>query len=381
MTFSSFPTDPLAFLQALLRCRSVTPVDDNALKLVGDALAGMGFEVHHLSFGPEDAPTPNLYAQRGQGRPALCLAGHTDVVPPGDGWSHDPFAGEVHDGCIYGRGTADMKGGIACFVAAVARHLQENTLTGSLSFLITGDEEGPARFGTKPVLEWMKKNDKIPDFFLLGEPTNPTALGDVVKIGRRGSLNAVITVPGVQGHVAYPHLADNPVHRLISALQELTSQCLDEGSEWFAPSSLQVVSVDVGNTASNVIPSAAEARLNIRFNDRHTGESLSEWIKEVVTRWAPKASVSIAVSGESFLTEPGKEVQLLSESIHSVTGRKPKLDTGGGTSDARFMTHYAPVAEFGLVGATMHKRDEHVGVQSLEELTQIYQHYIKRFGV
>ncbi|GBQ06774.1 succinyl-diaminopimelate desuccinylase [Saccharibacter floricola] len=381
MSETSFPTDPLQFLQMLLRCRSVTPADDGALSVVSDALAGMGFEVHRLDFGPEEAPTPNLYAQLGQGRPSLCLAGHTDVVPPGEGWSDDPFAGVVRDGRIYGRGTADMKGGIACFVAAVARHLKQNSLKGTLSFLITGDEEGPAHFGTKPVLQWMKEQDKIPDFFLLGEPTNPSALGDVVKIGRRGSLNAVITVPGVQGHVAYPHLADNPVHRLISALHELTARCLDEGSEWFAPSSLQVVSVDVGNKATNVIPGEAQARLNIRFNDRHSGESLASWIKEVVARWAPKASVSIAVSGESFLTEPGKAVQQLSASVKDVTGREPKLDTGGGTSDARFMTHYAPVAEFGLVGETMHKCDEHVGVQSLEELTQIYQHFMERFGV
>lgn len=381
MALSSLPTDPLRFLQALLRCRSVTPCDDGALKVVGDALEGMGFEVQYLSFGPEDAPTPNLYAQLGEGRPSLCLAGHTDVVPPGDEWSHDPFAGEIHNGQIYGRGTADMKGGIACFVAATARYLQEHSLKGAVSFLITGDEEGPAHFGTKPVLEWMKEHDKIPDFFLLGEPTNPTSLGDVVKIGRRGSLNAVITVPGTQGHVAYPHLADNPIHRLIPALHELTTHCLDEGSEWFAPSSLQVVSVDVGNKATNVIPGDAQARLNIRFNDCHTGESLSAWINEVVTRWAPKASVSIAVSGESFLTEPGAAVQLLSQSVYEVTGRRPKLDTGGGTSDARFMTHYGPVAEFGLVGATMHKRDENVGVQSLDQLTRIYLHFMKHFGV
>ncbi len=381
MSHPSFISDPIALLQDLLRCRSVTPADDGALSVVAHALEMMGFEVTRLAFGPEGEQTPNLYARLGTGKPCLCFAGHTDVVPPGEGWSCDPFAGDIKDGHIYGRGTADMKGGVAAALAAVARRLEAGPLKGSLAFLITGDEEGPARYGTKSVLEWMKERGEAPDFCLLGEPTNPAEMGDVIKIGRRGSMNVVITVKGVQGHVAYPHLADNPIHRLVPILSDLTSRTLDQGSEWFAPSSLQITSVDVGNPATNVIPAMAQARVNIRFNDLHTSESLRNWIGDVVSYHAPEATMEVAVSGESFLTDPGTEVGQLSEAVQAVTGRQPKLDTGGGTSDARFITHCCPVAEFGLVGATMHKRDEHVSLASVEQLTQVYLEFMQRFGV
>ncbi|MBA5725207.1 succinyl-diaminopimelate desuccinylase [Bombella favorum] len=381
MSHPSFTSDPIALLQDLLRCRSVTPADDGALSVVAHALEMMGFEVTRLAFGPEGEQTPNLYARLGTGKPCLCFAGHTDVVPPGEGWSCDPFAGDIKDGHIYGRGTADMKGGVAAALAAVARRLEAGPLKGSLAFLITGDEEGPAHYGTKSVLEWMKERGEAPDFCLLGEPTNPAEMGDVIKIGRRGSMNVVITVKGVQGHVAYPHLADNPIHRLVPILSDLTSRTLDQGSEWFAPSSLQITSVDVGNPATNVIPAMAQARVNIRFNDLHTSESLRNWIGDVVSYHAPEATMEVAVSGESFLTDPGTEVGQLSEAVQAVTGRQPKLDTGGGTSDARFITHCCPVAEFGLVGATMHKRDEHVSLASVEQLTQVYLEFMQRFGV
>ncbi|MBS1064547.1 succinyl-diaminopimelate desuccinylase [Gluconobacter kondonii] len=372
MSGSHLPIDPVTLSRDLLRCPSVTPADGGAQMLLAGVLEGMGFETVHLSFGPAEAPTPNLYARLGSGHPVLCFAGHTDVVPPGEGWAHDPFAAVVQDGRLYGRGIADMKGGVACFVAAVARRLEQGPLKGSISLLITGDEEGPAHFGTKPVIEWLAEREELPDFCLLGEPTNPEALGDVIKIGRRGSMNAVVTVQGIQGHVAYPHLADNPVHRLLAAFSELTARELDTGSEWFDPSSLQVTSIDVGNPATNIIPAQAIGWLNIRFNDLHTGAALTAWIEDVVRRHAPSADVQVSISGEAFLTQPGEAVTCLSDAVRQVTGRTPRLDTGGGTSDARFISRYCEVAEFGLVGATMHKRDEHVGLETLEDLTRIY---------
>ncbi|AQS90145.1 succinyl-diaminopimelate desuccinylase [Gluconobacter albidus] len=381
MSGSHLPTDPVTLARDLLRCPSVTPADGGAQALLAGVLEGMGFETVHLPFGPAEAPTPNLYARLGTGRPALCFAGHTDVVPPGEGWAHDPFAAVVQDGRLYGRGIADMKGGVACFVAAVARRLEQGPLKGSVSLLITGDEEGPAHFGTKPVIEWLAEREKLPDFCLLGEPTNPEALGDVIKIGRRGSMNAVVTVQGIQGHVAYPHLADNPVHRLLAAFSELTARELDAGSEWFDPSSLQVTSIDVGNSATNIIPAQAVGRLNIRFNDLHTGSALTAWIEDVVRRHAPSADVQVSISGEAFLTQPGESVTCLSDAVRQVTGRTPRLDTGGGTSDARFIARYCEVAEFGLVGATMHKRDENVELGTLEDLTRIYLAFMEGYGL
>ncbi|CAP56074.1 succinyl-diaminopimelate desuccinylase [Gluconacetobacter diazotrophicus] len=373
-------TPALTLARDLIRAPSVTPDDGGAIGVLTAALRGLGFDVTDLPFGEGPARTPNLFARLGRSGPHLCFAGHTDVVPPGDGgWTSGPFEAALRDGCLYGRGACDMKGGIAAFVGAVARILESGrTLRGSVSLLITGDEEGPATFGTVKVLEWMAAHGQVPDFCVVGEPTNPDHLGDVIKIGRRGSLNARIVVPGIQGHVAYPHRADNPVHRLLAILSDLTARPLDQGTEWFEPSSLQVTTVDVGNEATNVIPGRATARLNIRFNDLHTGQGLADWIRGVAHVHAPGAEVTVQISGEAFRTEPTPELDMLAASIQAVTGRAPRLDTGGGTSDARFISRYCPVAEFGLVGASMHKVDEHVPVADLLALTDIYAAFLER---
>jgi succinyl-diaminopimelate desuccinylase len=366
--------DPLALAQALIRRASVTPADDGVQALLGGWLETLGFAVTHLRFGT----TPNLFARLGQGAPHFCFAGHTDVVPAGDApWQHQPFAAELADDVLVGRGACDMKGAIAAFVAAAARHGAPRH--GSVSLLITGDEEGPATDGTVRVLERLQARGEVPDFCLVGEPTNPGQLGDVVKIGRRGSLNATLVVHGVQGHAAYPQRADNPVHRLTHILAELIGTTLDDGTDWFEPSSLQVTSIDVGNPASNVIPARAAARLNIRFNDRHSGASLTEWLRGRVAAHAERFDLDVAVSGEAFLTRPGADVQRLTDAIASVTGRQPRLDTGGGTSDARFIARLCPVAEFGLVGATMHQADEQVPVADLHQLAAIYQAILAEF--
>ena len=365
--------DPVALTQALIRCPSVTPADAGALGIVAAAAEAAGFTVHPLTFDG----TPNLFARRGVRGPHLCFAGHTDVVPPGEGaWSVPAFSGDLHDGVVFGRGACDMKGAVAAFLAAAASEPGE----GSISLLITGDEEGPATGGTVRVLEWMAQHGHIPDACLVGEPTNPAQLGDMIKIGRRGSTNARITVHGTQGHVAYPARADNPVHHLVRALDALLAETLDEGTEWFEPSSLQVTSIDVGNAATNVIPATASARLNIRFNDRHTGASLRDWLQTVLARHAVHADLAVSVSGEAFLTAPGPFTDRLVAAIVAETGRTPRLDTGGGTSDARFITRYCPVAEFGLVGATMHMADECVPVSDILGLTAIYRAMIRGFA-
>jgi succinyl-diaminopimelate desuccinylase len=360
--------DPVALAQGLIRCASVTPADGGAQALLADTLEALGFTVTHLKFGS----TPNLFASIGTGGPKICFAGHTDVVPPGANWRHDPFGGIVEDGVLYGRGACDMKGAVAAFAAAASAHLERGAARGSISLLITGDEEGPATDGTVRVLDWMLANRQLPDLCIVGEPTNPGFLGEMVKIGRRGSVNADITVAGKQGHVAYPHRADNPVHRLVPLLAELAATRLDDGSDGFEPSSLQITSVDVGNPAANVIPASAAARLNIRFNDRHSGESLSAWLRETVARHAPGAVLTTHISGEAFRTEPGPLVDRACAVIARETGHVPRRDTGGGTSDARFIARHAPVIEFGLVGATMHQTDECVPVADLHALTRIY---------
>jgi succinyl-diaminopimelate desuccinylase len=369
-------TDPTPLAQALIRCPSVTPEDAHAQDVLADALAALGFAVFRLRYGA----VANLFARIGNSSPHLCFAGHTDVVPAGaDGWSSDPFAGELRDGMLYGRGACDMKGAIAAFAAAAADHLTGSRLNGSISLLITGDEEGDAVDGTVRVLDWMAEHGHVPDFCLVGEPTNPQRLGEVVKIGRRGSLNARITVHGVQGHAAYPQLADNPVHRLVRALASVTAAPLDAGTDWFQPSSLQITSIDVGNPASNVIPASATARLNIRFNDRHSGASLDGWLRATLAQHAERFDIDVTVSGEAFLTRPGEHVQTLCHAIREATGIEPRLDTGGGTSDARFIARFCPVAEFGLVGATMHKVDERVPADELRTLARIYRRVLGAF--
>ncbi len=368
--------DPLPLAQALIRCNSVTPADGGAQDVLAAALRRLGFTVHRLRFGDIE----NLYARLGAAGPHICFAGHTDVVPVGAAnWRTDPFGGEVRDGVLYGRGACDMKGAIAAFVAGVARHLADGPPKGSISFLITGDEEGPAIDGTVKVLEWMQARGEIPDFCLVGEPTCPVRLGDMVKIGRRGSVNMKIEVFGQQGHVAYPQRADNPIHRLLPALNALTAAPVDAGTDWFEPSTLQITSIDVGNTATNVIPASARAALNIRFNDRHSGASLIAWVRATLARYADRFELDAAISGESFVTRPGPLVDILRNAISDATGIEPKLDTGGGTSDARFIANYCPVAEFGLVGATMHQTDECVPVAELRDLARIYQGVVAAF--
>lgn len=356
--------DPLPLAQALIRCRSVTPDDGGAMGVLEDALRPMGFAATRLRFGEVE----NLYARRGTSGPHLCFAGHVDVVPPGEGWRHDPFGAAVEDGVLYGRGAVDMKGGVAAFVAACAGPPDR----GSVSLLITGDEEGPAVDGTARVLGWMRENGEVPDMALVGEPTSRARLGDAIKVGRRGSLNAAIAVHGTQGHSAYPHRADNPVHRLLRALHRLTAAPLDAGTEWFEASTLQVTSVDVGNAATNVIPAEARARLNIRFNDRHTAASLEATLRGVLAEEAPRHDLAVDCSGEAFVTRPGPFVDALRRAVRAETGEEPSLETGGGTSDARFIAALCPVAELGAVGATMHMRDERTPVAELRALSRLY---------
>ena len=362
--------DPLGLAQDLIRCASITPADAGAMDVLTRALEKLGFTVTRLRFGEIE----NIFARIGTSAPHFCFAGHTDVVPVGDAnWSAPPFSGEVRNDVLYGRGACDMKGAIAAFVAAAARQLQNSPGRGSISLLITGDEEGPALDGTVKVLDWMAAQRQIPDFCLVGEPTCPVKLGDTIKIGRRGSLNAKITLHGTQGHVAYPHRADNPVHRLIRAVTALTAAPLDAGTEWFEPSSLQLTSIDVGNPATNVIPATARAALNIRFNDRHSGASLTAWLRATIAQHAERFDLDVSISGESFLTEPGPIVTTLKNAVARASGVEPKLDTGGGTSDARFIARFCPVAEFGLIGATMHQIDERVPVAELRALADIYE--------
>lgn len=361
--------DPVALARDLVRCNSVTPADGGAQAVLINVLENLGFTVTKLKYGNIE----NFFAERAAPGPHLCFAGHTDVVPPGEGWKHDPFAAEEVEGIVYGRGAVDMKGSIAAFTAAVA------AMPGHISFLITGDEEGEAINGTVKVLEWMQAEGKIPDFCVVGEPTSQARLGDVVKVGRRGSLNAKIRMPGRQGHAAYPHLAENAVHKFLPVLAELAAAKLDDGNEFFPASTLQITTVDVGNPVTNVIPGLATAGLNIRFNNAHTGASLTAWLRGVLDRHAPDAELDVSVSGEAFLTQPGREIELLTGAIERVTGVKPERNTAGGTSDARFISRYCPVAEFGLVGATMHKVDEAVPVADILQLTNVYKALIGAF--
>jgi succinyl-diaminopimelate desuccinylase len=379
MTVQAKPeaVDPAALAAELIRCPSVTPRDAGAIDVLVRALDRLGFACTKLEFTePGTEPVLNLYARLGRSGRNFCFAGHTDVVPVGrrESWTVDPFGAEVIDGALFGRGAADMKGGIAAFVAAVARFLgaRAGAFDGSISLLITGDEEGVSINGTRKVLDWLQEQGERLDACVVGEPTSAKVLGDMVKIGRRGSLTGTITVKGVQGHTAYPHLADNPVHRMVTMLHSLTAEPLDNGTEHFQPSTLQVTTTDVGNPASNVIPGEARAVFNIRFNDRWSSKTLQEWIESRLAAAGGNRELKVHVSGESFLTPPGSVSEILTQAIRQVTGRTPELSTTGGTSDARFIHRHCPVAEFGLVGLTMHKVDERVPVADLAALSDIY---------
>jgi succinyl-diaminopimelate desuccinylase len=375
--------DPAALAAALIRRPSVTPKDEGAQAVVAAALEGLGFTCHRLAFGDGDAKVENLYARFGAGRPNLCFAGHTDVVPagPAEDWSSAPFAGVFRDGMLYGRGAVDMKGAIAAFVCAAERFLGESGagLAGSISLLITGDEEGAAENGTKKVLDWLGRRGEALDACVVGEPTSAAALGDMIKIGRRGSLTGRLSVRGRQGHTAYPQLADNAAHRLVRMLHGLTTAELDQGSAHFQPSSLQVATIDIGNPAANVIPGEARAVFNIRFNDRWTGESLKQWLVTRLDDIGGDYTLAATVSGESFLMPPGRVSDTLAAAIQQVTGRTPEFSTTGGTSDARFIRACCPLVEFGLVGQTMHQADERVDLADLALLTEIYRNFLDLF--
>jgi succinyl-diaminopimelate desuccinylase len=380
--------DPIAIARDLVRCRSVTPEEGGALTYLQELLAKAGFAVHRMTFAePGSVPVENLYARIGTHKPNLVFAGHTDVVPPGDesAWRHPPFAGEVAGDRLYGRGAVDMKGGIACFVAAALDYVAANggkLKKGSISLLITGDEEGVAVNGTVKLLQWAAARGETFDHCILGEPSNIETLGDTIKAGRRGSLNGTLIVTGRQGHVAYPDRADNPIRGLVTLIAALQAP-LDEGSEQFDPSHLEFTSVDVGNSTVNLIPAEARARFNIRYNDRHSLAGLKTLIEQRAKAaaagrvhfsfdWQPS-------NADVFVTKPGPFTELAVAAIAEVAGRKPKLSTTGGTSDARFIKDYCPVLEFGLVGQTMHAVDEHAPVKDLVTLTAIYRRIIERY--
>jgi len=383
----SKPADPVAIARNLIRCPSVTPAEGGALAYLEGTLSGAGFAVNRVTFGePGAADVENLYARIGSGRPHLVLAGHTDVVAPGDesAWTHPPFAAEIADGTLFGRGAVDMKGAIACQLAAVLDHLAAagGKPKGSISFLITGDEEGIAVNGTVKLLAWAAARGEKFDHCILGEPTNPDTLGDMIKIGRRGSLNGALIVTGTQGHVAYPALADNPVRGIVALMGALMAEPLDAGSAHFDPSNLEFTSVDVGNRTVNVIPAEARARFNIRYNDRHTRDGLKALVERRAAAAAGRARWRIEwepSNADVFLTKPGAFVDLVAAAVAEITGRTPELSTSGGTSDARFIKDYCPVIEFGLANQTMHKVDERVPAADLVALTAIYRRILERY--
>jgi succinyl-diaminopimelate desuccinylase len=362
--------DPVALTSRLISCPSVTPQEAGTLDVLEEVLSGLGFAVHRFTAGEApDGPVENLYASRGNGGPHFGFAGHVDVVPPGEGWASDPFTPVIRGDLLYGRGAVDMKGAIAAFIAACAETPQNG---GTVSLIITGDEEGPARFGTLALMDWMRERSIAPDMILIGEPTSEQRLGDTVKIGRRGSANFWITVPGTQGHVAYPHRADNPVPKLARILAALDELHLDDGSEAFQPSNLEITAIGTPTHAVNLIPAAATAQLNIRFNNLHRSQDLIELVRRTVQSIAPDATVEAKTSGEAFLTPPGRLFDLVTTAIEAETDVTPVLSTGGGTSDGRFLIKLCPVVDFGLVNATMHKLDEAVALADLAKLQAIY---------
>ncbi len=374
------PTDPVPLLQDLIRCKSVTPAEGGALTCLETMLAGHGFTCHRLTFAEEGTPdVDNLFARIGTGAPHICFAGHTDVVPEGhtESWSHAPFAADIADGFIYGRGATDMKGSVAAFAGAAIDFLKSaGKFRGSISFLITGDEEGPAINGTLKVLQWMRDNGHVPDHCLVGEPSCVDKLGDTIKIGRRGSLSFAITVEGRQGHAAYPHKADNPVPKLSRFIDRISSAKLDDGNEHFDPSTLAVTTFDVGNPAGNVIPSRATAKFNIRFSPVHDFGSLRAWvddhIESVKAELGGTWSYTTIEGADAFLTAPGPFVGLVQDAVESETGILPKLSTSGGTSDARFVKDFCPVLEFGPTNATIHQTDERISIDELRATQRIY---------
>ncbi|MEM5471312.1 succinyl-diaminopimelate desuccinylase [Hoeflea sp. AS60] len=388
-------TDPAQTLAALIRCPSVTPEEGGALTTLAAMLSQLGFSNDRVTFSDEGTPdVDNLYSRLGANGPHLMFAGHTDVVPVGDegAWTQGPFGAEIVDGEMYGRGAVDMKGGIACFVSALARLIERKGVPeGSVSLLITGDEEGPSVNGTEKLLAYAKAKGEHWDAAVVGEPTNPDQMGDMIKIGRRGSLSGTLRVDGVQGHVAYPHLADNPLRGMVSLVDALLDPLLDAGNERFPPSNLEVTSIDTGNTATNVIPARTTARFNIRFNDIWTAETLAQELRRRLEQASKNTALrpgrdpvrySVefdARSSPSFLTRDNALIEALSEAVAEATGRTPALSTTGGTSDARFIKDYCPVVEFGLVGKTMHMVDERVALSDLESLTGIYELFIERW--
>ena len=376
--------DPVDLAQALIRCPSVTPADEGAMDVLQSALEELGFTCHRLPFATGNAPeVQNLYARIGDRAPNFCFAGHTDVVPVGDAneWSVDPFAAEIKGDRLYGRGASDMKTAIAGFAAAAARFLEsrDNGFPGSISLLITGDEEGEAVNGTVKVLEWLREKGEVLDACLVGEPTNPETLGDMIKIGRRGSMTAFLTVHGASGHAAYPHLADNPVERLVKMLSAVLDKPLDDGTEHFQPSTTVVTTIDVGNPVANVIPARAEARINVRFNDLHTGAGVETLLRRRLDDIGGDCDLDARVSGEPFLFPPGPLSNLVAGAVEKATGKRPEFSTAGGTSDARFIKDHCPVCEYGMTNQTAHKADENALVSDIQLLSDIYQSVLDGF--
>lgn len=387
--------DPVNFAAELIRCPSVTPADAGALDLLEKVLTEIGFTCTRLPFQePDTARVDNLYARLGDVAPHICFAGHTDVVPVGaaDNWQKDPFSGDISDDKLWGRGAADMKGAIAAFVAATADYLSQNGKPkGSISLLITGDEEGPSVNGTIKMLDWLSTQQEVIDDCIVGEPTNPETLGEMIKIGRRGSVNTTVTIEGIQGHVAYPHRAANPVPHLVQLLERLITAKLDDGTPHFQPSNLELTGFDVGNAVTNVIPALAQARFNIRYNDIWSRDTITDWINENLNSahdalnnaidGENKFSLTVDInhSGEAFLTPTGTLSELAVGAVEKTLGMTPELSTSGGTSDARFIKDHARVIEFGLVGKTMHKVDEHVRVNDIQSLTKIYQEILSGY--
>lgn len=374
--------DAVALLQSLILCKTVTPAEGGALTLLEKILSDAGFDCHRLLFTDKNTPdVDNLYARIGTGTPHFCFAGHTDVVPTGavENWSFDPFGGEIIDGYVCGRGAADMKSGVACSVAAAVDYLKEFPLKGSISFLITGDEEAAAINGTVKMIDWLEKRGEKIDFCLLGEPSSSAALGDMMKIGRRGTLSGYLTVDGVQGHVAYQHLADNPIPKMMKLLQALDDLVLDTGTAHFDATNLEIVQINIDNKAENVIPAQARAVFNVRFNDTYTGQSLSHKLRETLDRVGTPYKLDINIGGECFYTAPGAYSEMVSAAVQSVTGRQPKASTTGGTSDARFIRQHCPVIEFGLRNETIHKVDERVETSDVRALKDVYIEVLKRF--